>query len=649
MLKVFRHHSMRWMIVLSFLFCHLSFSPVWAQIGSWRNFYSYAGPKEIQAAGNSLFVMASGALYQYNMNDQSIYTYDKVNGMSDVDITHIRWCQQAKRLVVVYSNSNIDLVETNGTITNISDLYTKSIIGDKTVKSIRIDGVYAYLVCGFGIVKVNVQRVEIADTYTPDHPDYPESLPAEDNSDYDKYIDIVKTLQPGGPNYNWFYESKFANGKLYTTGGQFLSGIYGMGYPGTVQVFDGNEWTLYPQDINNTTGFRYVDINCIDVDPTDPTHIAVGGRSGLYEFKNGILKAYHYKDNSPLRPAWNHTNKTEHDNSFTLVHGIKYDKDGNLWVLNSQAKNINLLQLTKEGKWNKFTKKELYNKNEIGCEGLRCAMIDSRGLLWFINTSWENPAVFCYDIWMDTLYKYDSFINQDGVSYNTNVLVYDVTEDKEENIWVATNKGIFYINKDDIGQSNVTFYQEKVPRNDGTNLADYLLTGISSRCIKIDGGGRKWVGTEGNGVFLISEDNMTQVHHFTTNNSPLISDNIYDISINGTTGEVFILTDKGLCSYISDATTPNEEMTKDNVWAYPNPVKPEYTGPITITGLSYDADVKILAANGALVADGRSNGGSFIWDGCDKQGRRVASGIYMVAVATNDGNKGTVCKIAIIR
>lgn len=649
MLKVFRHHSMRWMIVLSFLFCHLSFSPVWAQIGSWRNFFSYTGPKEIQAAGNSLFVMASGALYQYNMNDQSIYTYDKVNGMSDVDITHIRWCQQAKRLVVVYSNSNIDLVETNGTITNISDLYTKSIIGDKTVKSIRIDGVYAYLVCGFGIVKVNVQRVEIADTYTPDHPDYPESLPAEDNSDYDKYIDIVKTLQPGGPNYNWFYESKFANGKLYTTGGQFLSGIYGMGYPGTVQVFDGNEWTLYPQDINNTTGFRYVDINCIDVDPTDPTHIAVGGRSGLYEFKNGILKAYHYKDNSPLRPAWNHTNKTEHDNSFTLVHGIKYDKDGNLWVLNSQAKNINLLQLTKEGKWNKFTKKELYNKNEIGCEGLRCAMIDSRGLLWFINTSWENPAVFCYDIWMDTLYKYDSFINQDGVSYNTNVLVYDVTEDKEENIWVATNKGIFYIKKDDIGQSNVTFYQEKVPRNDGTNLADYLLTGISSRCIKIDGGGRKWVGTEGNGVFLISEDNMTQVHHFTTSNSPLISDNIYDVSINGTTGEVFFLTDKGLCSYMSDATTPNEEMTTDNVWAYPNPVTPDYTGPITITGLSYDADVKIVSTNGALINQGRSNGGTYTWDGCDSKGRRVASGIYMVVTATSNGEKGTVCKIAVVR
>ena len=625
------------------------FLPLSAQIGSWRNYLSYAEVQQIQAADDYLFVMASNSLYQYNQKDQSIVTFDKTNGMSDVDIKQIRWCKQAKRLVVVYSNSNIDLIETNGNIINISDLYTKSIIGDKTVSSIRIDGVYAYLICGFGIVKLNVQRAEIADSYTKNHPDYPTSLPAEDNSDYDKYIDVVKTLQPGGPKYNWFYESKFVNGKLYTTGGQFLSGIVGMGHPGTIQVFDGNNWTLYPQDINNTTGFRYVDINCIDVDPTDPTHIAVGGRSGLYEFKNGILKAYHYKDNSPLRPAWNHTNNTEHDNSFTLVHGIKYDKDGNLWVLNSQAKNINLLQLTKEGKWNKFTKKELYNKNEIGCEGLRCAMIDSRGLLWFINTSWENPAVFCYDIWMDTLYKYDSFINQDGVSYNTNALIYDITEDKSGNIWIATNKAIFYFSKEDIENFNFNLYQEKIPRNDGTDYADYLLTGLSSRCIKVDGGGRKWVGTEGNGLFLISEDNMTQVHHFTTSNSPLISDNIYDVSINGTTGEVFILTDKGLCSYMSDATTPNEEMTTNNVWAYPNPVTPDYTGLITITGLSYDADVKILSTNGALMTEGRSNGGTFTWDGCDSKGRRVASGIYMVVTATSNGEKGTVCKIAIVR
>jgi flagellar hook assembly protein FlgD len=89
-------------------------------------------------------------------------------------------------------------------------------------------------------------------------------------------------------------------------------------------------------------------------------------------------------------------------------------------------------------------------------------------------------------------------------------------------------------------------------------------------------------------------------------------------------------------------------MTKDNVYAYPNPVTPDYNGLITIVGLSYDADVKITTSNGVLVAEGRSNGGSFTWDGKDHKGNRVASGVYMVITGTSKGEKGTVCKIAII-
>ena len=100
---------------------------------------------------------------------------------------------------------------------------------------------------------------------------------------------------------------------------------------------------------------------------------------------------------------------------------------------------------------------------------------------------------------------------------------------------------------------------------------------------------------------------------------------------------------------MSDATTINEEMTKDNVWAYPNPVTPDYSGLITIVGLSFDADVKIVASNGSLIAEGRSNGGTFTWDGTDKDGKKVAAGVYMVVTATSEGKKGTVCKIAIIR
>ena len=141
---------------------------------------------------------------------------------------------------------------------------------------------------------------------------------------------------------------------------------------------------------------------------------------------------------------------------------------------------------------------------------------------------------------------------------------------------------------------------------------------------------------------------MQQVQHFLTTNSELLSDNIESIAINDQTGEVFIGTDNGLCSYMSDASATNESMSKNNVYAYPNPVKPDYTGLITVVGLTMDADVKIVTVSGTLVAEGRSNGGTFTWDGCDSSGHRVASGVYMVQTATSEGNKGTVCKIAIV-
>ena len=188
-----------------------------------------------------------------------------------------------------------------------------------------------------------------------------------------------------------------------------------------------------------------------------------------------------------------------------------------------------------------------------------------------------------------------------------------------------------------------------MPRNDGTNNADYLLYGVNVTSIAIDGGNRKWIGTDGNGVYLISADNTEQIHHFTKENSSLLSNSILSIAINHATGEVYFGTDMGLCSYMANATAPSDEMHEDDVYAYPNPVEPGYTGLITVVGLSFDADVKILTSNGKLVAQGRSNGGTFTWDGCDSKGNRVASGVYMVATAMSNGDKGVVCKIAIVR
>ena len=144
-------------IVLSLFYCFLAM----AQVGTWRNYLAYHDVQNICKADNNLFVLASNGLYLYNLSDQSITTYDKVNGLSDTHITHIAWSNQAKKLIIVYENANIDLIDTNGNVTNISALYSKAMTEDKTVSSITIEGIYAWLQCTFGYVKVNLQKAEI--------------------------------------------------------------------------------------------------------------------------------------------------------------------------------------------------------------------------------------------------------------------------------------------------------------------------------------------------------------------------------------------------------------------------------------------------------------------------------------------------------
>ena len=272
---------------------------------------------------------------------------------------------------------------------------------------------------------------------------------------------------------------------------------------------------------------------------------------------------------------------------------------------------------------------------------------DSRNLIWFGNDHWIVPSLYSYNPTNDNLDAYTSFKNQDGQIVNV-TSIQCIAEDKEQNMWIGTSSGLLVFSASDIADKNPVFQQIKIPRNDGTNFADYLLDGTNISVILIDKAGRKWIGTKGEGIYLISADNMTQLQHFTTENSHILSNNIESMAIHPNTGEVFIGTDKGLCSYMSDASVINETMTTENVYAYPNPVRPEYTGPITIVGLSYDADIKIITSNGVLVNEGRSNGGTYSWNGLDQKGRRVASGIYMVQTATRTGDKGTVCKIAIV-
>ena len=637
------HHLI--LIALFFILYSLCFSPARAQVGTWQAYMSYYEPQQIVKGGNDLFVRASNGLYQYNLTDHSIKTYDKVNGLSDCFITHIAWNQQAKRLIAVYQNSNIDLIDANGNITNVSALYRKTMTEDKTIDSLTIDGVYAYLYARFGIVKVNMQKGEISDTYTANHPEYPKNLPPSNtNADWSQYIDIVKTLKPGGPKYNYFNYMKYDNGKLYSSGGGWRDGGE-FKRPGTAQMLNGSEWSALQDDMEQTTTLKYLDATSIAYDPSNKQHAFVSTcGTGLYEFLNGQFVQRYNEDNSPMNSS------VEGNPNYVRIDGLVFDNSGMLWMTCSsrnKAGNM-LLRLNPNTKeWKALNNNELYD-NDDRLRILRGTFLDKDGYIWICSSHHSFPALLRLNPTTEKISRYTKFTNQDGTSYTLNY-VRCAAQDLQGNIWMGSDQGLFMYTSEQIADPTAGFTQIKVPRNDGTDYADYLMSGVNITCIAVDGGNRKWIGTDGNGIYLISADNMEQIHHFTTENSKLLSDIIESIAINHSNGEVFIGTDQGLCSYLSDATTAKNDMSDDDVYAYPNPVSPDYTGLITVVGLSFNADVKILSSNGKLIAEGRSNGGSFTWDGCDKDGKRVASGIYFVAAAKEDGTKGTVCKIAIIK
>ena len=690
--------------LLALLFIAAAGSKAAAQgAGRWTLYPSYADITEIEPAGKNVFVLASENVYSYNTDDASITTYDKTQALSDTGVSHIAWCAQARRLVITYGNSNIDLLADDGTALNVPDLYLYDTTQDKTVNSIYIYGQYAYLATGFGIVKLDAGSGDMDESYRLGFAvDYcyidggriyaasrsngmysaltssnlldPSNWTrtgnyVEQGTDRTNVNDtstgrwwtktddgkltcytidddgnrtyLTEGVAPDGPASNNFYRLYQHGGRIYAVNGGWNQDL-DTSRPGEVHVWDGEEWSEFERPTGEAANQPYIVALCMDFDPTKEGHVMVGAKSGMYEFQDGKFIRNFTVDNSRLESPW--TDEARY--KYTIVTSMKYDENGTLWLLNPLTNNSLKSYEESTGEWTLWPHDELTGAGNYDLQKLFIS--PTNGKMWFVNVRLANSNLYSYDRATDQLTVYGpAFTNQNGASLG-NPKVYCTAEDLDGNVWIGTTAGPLYLTPEAIRNGSQVFTQYVVPRNDGTNLGDYLLANASIRSMAVDGGNRKWFGTNDNGVFLVSADNNTQLQHFTTDNSPLPSDIINDILVDGKTGLVYFATDKGLCSYLSDATEPSAEMTKDNVYAYPNPVRPDYTGPITIVGLTYDAEVKITTSNGTLVAEGRSTGGTFQWDGCDGEGRRVASGVYMVHTSTATGDKGTVCKIAIV-
>ena len=249
----------------------------------------------------------------------------------------------------------------------------------------------------------------------------------------------------------------------------------------------------------------------------------------------------------------------------------------------------------------------------------------------------------------DVCYIVSDFIDQDSKHLAFNYF-YCMAEDKLGRVWIGTDNGLFEIsNPDNISGNSIRVNHMKVPRNDGSNFADYLLDGETIHAIAVDPSNRKWVATANSGIYLVSENGDAIIEHFDTTNSPL-QDNAVTAVTCGHDNRVYIATRYGLVEYMSDSAPAMDDFSE--VYAYPNPVRPEYTGWITITGLMDSSLVKIADAAGNVFFQGVSEGGMLTWDGCDRSGNRVKTGVYYVFASSGGGSgqssDGAVTKILVV-
>ena len=462
------------------------------------------------------------------------------------------------------------------------------------------------------------------------------------------YYPTEKSLYPNGPQVGVAWKMFVRDDALYVSGGGRWGDRYN--WLGGVMCFKDDEWTslVEPyQQIQAQTGLPFRDILNIAVDPRDDQHIfATSWGEGLYEFQDGSLVKLHSLDNSPLVSCL-----ASNPYRYVRVDGAAYDALGNLWVLNSDPtfSQAGIHILKADGQW--FSPS--YASFPASAPSLDGILFHSNGQVW-INSERSGSGLFVVDTngslenlsddrsrWIQT------FIDQDGRTVDI-FTVHCMAEDHNGTLWVGTTHGpLLLYNPYRVFDTQPVFNRVKIPRNDGTNEADYLLDNARVYDIAVDGANRKWMATDNDGVYLLSPDGLETVHHFTKDNSPLPSDVVYSVAVHPATGEVFFGTELGLVSYRSDATQGAADYSE--VHAFPNPVRPDYVGPVVVSGLKEGSQVKITDMSGRLMAAGTSLGGQFSWHIDASESGRITSGVYLVLVVDRDGQAGVATKIVVVR
>lgn len=379
------------------------------------------------------------------------------------------------------------------------------------------------------------------------------------------------------------------------------------------------------------------DYMSVSINPLDNSEIFVGSWfSGLIQVKSNEIAEVYTQDNSSL-------NLGDFGGTERLgVGGVDFDINGNLWFTNNMT-NTPLHVRTSSGDFVAYDFQPEVNSNDL----IGDVLATQQGFVWTILPRGGGLLVFdnngSFSDTSDDNFKLLN--NEEGNGGLPSSDIYSITEDLDEEIWVGTLQGIavFYTPQSIFSGDNFDAQQILIEQDGNVQI---LLETETVTAIEIDGANRKWIGTQNSGVYLMSEDGTDQILHFTEDNSPLLSNFIFDISVNQANGEVFFSTQNGIIGFRGDATNFDEEM--EAVKVFPNPVRPDYAGVISIDGLARNADVKISDIGGNVVYQTTANGGRATWNGNDFNGQRVSTGVYLVFVTNDDGKATTVSKVAFV-
>ena len=431
-----------------------------------------------------------------------------------------------------------------------------------------------------------------------------------------------------GPLSNNAFHITSADGKTIISGGGANVSWNNLWRSLQVSVHDGNDWTgISSSSISDP--MRTI------IDPDDRSHFFVSTwGAGLLEYRNNILVNQYSDANSPLQTIIP-------GKPYVRICGLAMDKEKNLWMTQSEVQG-NIKGLKPDGTW-------IVNPLTIDAQMIGDIIITERGDKWivlprgnglFVLDDNDTPEAFGDD-------RSNKMIVEEA---DGDIIpnIYSLAEDLEGNIWVGTDQGpLVYYNPERVIEENIKAFRIKIPRNDGTDIYDYMLKTETITAIAVDGANRKWLGTFSSGAYLLSPDGTLLIRNYNEENSPILSNNITSIAVDNKSGDVWFGTDRGVQSVRGDAVQGEEKF--NNVYTFPNPVRRDFSGNVTIMGLMRNSQIKITDISGNLVYETESSGGEASWDLKTYNGERVATGVYLVFCASSDGTQSCVTKMLVIK